>query len=465
MAEEKSSISEVAEKSASAASTIHGAIKTGKAISGAAKGAAVGGPYGAAAGFLWQNKKTIGKVIIACIALLMLPVMFILMLPSLIFGGLTDAFSPSNPEIPVLNDDTAIVENANSISFAINSALGDGLADVTVRIEADFTGSGGDQIEIHNPYESSPVYNANRFVAQYGAAKEQDFATISIADMENTLRGAKSHLYSYTRTSEDRTTTVTTTKTDPNTGVVTETAKPVTETWMIYTVVYNGEAYFADTVFALTDDQKALADDYAQNLSLFLGDGMIQGLLPSEFSATISLGDIRFTDGQTPVVYFNQLDERYANKPYGTDHIGGYGCGPTAMSIVVSSLTDDTVDPEKMAKWAYDNGYWCSKSGSYHSLIPAAAEKWGLSVEGCAASDGQRLVDALSSGKLVVAIMTKGHFTSSGHFIVLRGVKDGKILVADPASYTRSEKEWDISIICSEASRYAGAGGPFWIIG
>ena len=61
--------------------------------------------------------------------------------------------------------------------------------------------------------------------------------------------------------------------------------------------------------------------------------------------------------------------------------------------------------------------------------------------------------------------MTKGHFTSSGHFIVLRGVKDGQILVADPASYKRSEKNWDLSIILNEASKRAGAGGPFWIIG
>ena len=37
---------------AGTAHTIHGAIKTGKAISAAAKGAAVGGPYGAAAGLV-----------------------------------------------------------------------------------------------------------------------------------------------------------------------------------------------------------------------------------------------------------------------------------------------------------------------------------------------------------------------------------------------------------------------------
>lgn len=75
-------------------------------------------------------------------------------------------------------------------------------------------------------------------------------------------------------------------------------------------------------------------------------------------------------------------------------------------------------------------------------------------------------MDALADGKLVVAIMTKGHFTKSGHFIVLRGVtSEGKILVADPASYDRSNKAWDMSIILNEASRSAGSGGPFWIIG
>ena len=76
-------------------------------------------------------------------------------------------------------------------------------------------------------------------------------------------------------------------------------------------------------------------------------------------------------------------------------------------------------------------------------------------------ADAGRLAD----GKLVVAIMSKGHFTSGGHFIVLRGVQDGKILVADPASYRRSGQLWDLSIILNEASRRAGAGGPFWIIG
>lgn len=149
----------------------------------------------------------------------------------------------------------------------------------------------------------------------------------------------------------------------------------------------------------------------------------------------------------------------------GTDNIGGYGCGPTSMAIVVSSLTDQTVDPPTMAEWAYQNGYWCSGNGSYHSLIPGAAEGFGLQWESISTDDPQAVVDTLASGKLIVALMSKGHFTSSGHFMVLRGVtSEGKILVADPASKKRSEQEWDISIILDEARKGAAAGGPLWAI-
>ena len=161
----------------------------------------------------------------------------------------------------------------------------------------------------------------------------------------------------------------------------------------------------------------------------------------TEYTGTTiaSLGDVRFTDGATEVVYFNQLDERWANKPYGTDNIGGYGCGPTSMSIVVSSLTDDIVDSIEMAEWAYQNGGWCSKSGSYHSLIPNTAKAWGLTVEGCTASEPQRILDVLSSGRLV----------------------------EDLASYKRSRKLLELSII-SERGQKRGYSGrailDYWVM-
>jgi hypothetical protein len=104
-------------------------------------------------------------------------------------------------------------------------------------------------------------------------------------------------------------------------------------------------------------------------------------------------------------------------------------------------------------------------TGRSSSLIPDGAKRYGLYVESAGVHEAQKIVDALASGKLVIAIMGKGHFTSRGHFIVLRGVTvDGKILVADPASVRRSEQEWELELILSEVSRSGGSTGPLWVI-
>lgn len=170
--------------------------------------------------------------------------------------------------------------------------------------------------------------------------------------------------------------------------------------------------------------------------------------------------------GETQVVYFNQLDSRWSNQSYGrSGTIGGSGCGPTALAIAVSTLTDKTVDPPTVCEWSVRNGHRCEGSGSYHSLIPEGAKHYGLNVEKLGRSSARELREHLSSGHLVIAIMAKGHFTSNGHFIVLRGItENGKVLVADPASYKRSGQEWDMSIILNEARGTAAAGGPFWAV-
>ena len=168
--------------------------------------------------------------------------------------------------------------------------------------------------------------------------------------------------------------------------------------------------------------------------------------------------------GETQVTYYNQLDSRWSNQMYGrSSTIGAAGCGPTALAICVSTLTGRDVDPPAVCAWSVRNGHRCEGNGSYHSLIPEGAKHYGLKVEKLGRSSARELEQHLSSGKLVIAIMAKGHFTSNGHFIVLRGItEDGKVLVADPASYKRSGQEWSMSIILNEARGDAAAGGPFW---
>lgn len=196
---------------------------------------------------------------------------------------------------------------------------------------------------------------------------------------------------------------------------------------------------------------------YNQNLGVFEQD-YIDG-------SGQSYEGVVFTDGGMEVAYYSQLDDRWADTMYGTSGtIGQAGCGPTSMAIVISTLTGEAHDPVELSGWFVANGYRCEGNGSYHGLIPAAAKAYGLTVE--KNLDAQGIVDALSSGRLVVAIMSKGHFTNGGHFIVLRGVTSGgKILVADPASYKRSGQEWDLSIIMDESNKAGAAGGPYWAIG
>ena len=215
-------------------------------------------------------------------------------------------------------------------------------------------------------------------------------------------------------------------------------------------------------VFMDTEELKLVEEfqidyGYHQNLGIYEND-YLQG------NGQTYEGVVFGEAGETEVVYYSQLDKRWAGASYGDSSIGRSGCGPTSISIVISTLTGQAVDQPHMAVWAYQNGYYCPGSGSYHSLIPGAAEEYGLTAKGNLTA--QEIVDALENDELVVAIMAKGHFTKNGHFIVLRGVtREGKILVADPASVERSNQKWDLSLIMNEARKGAGAGGPFWAIG
>ena len=176
-------------------------------------------------------------------------------------------------------------------------------------------------------------------------------------------------------------------------------------------------------------------------------------------------GEDILTGGNVEIVYFNQGEEPWASSPYGPDDIGGYGCGPTAMSMVVSSLTGQTVDPAAMARWAYESGFCAPGSGSYNSLIQAAASAYGLEATSWTDLTADALTQALASGQLFVALMTKGHFTSSGHFILLRGLTlEGTVLVADPNSRERSLTAWDPQLIIDELSRTRSSGAPLWCI-
>ena len=89
---------------------------------------------------------------------------------------------------------------------------------------------------------------------------------------------------------------------------------------------------------------------------------------------------------------------------YGTSTIGSAGCGPTAMAIVISTLTGETVTPKMMADYSIEHGEYVSGQGTSHSFPANAARHWGLSVKRVGKNRMSEVVQSLKQGKLVVVI-------------------------------------------------------------
>lgn len=196
--------------------------------------------------------------------------------------------------------------------------------------------------------------------------------------------------------------------------------------------------------------------------------GMSQG--PADYSVTHfevdGFTEQEFITGGTKrLVYFNQTDERWGN--YGRDSISGYGCGPTAMAMIVSTLREDVYyTPQEMADIFVEDGFWAYGSGTYYNFADGSGERFGLTVEYLPAetTTAETLMQHLWTGKLAIALVGPGHFTNGGHYIVLHGATlTGDVLVADPASRMRSLSVWDPQLILDELSASRAHGAPLWL--
>lgn len=147
--------------------------------------------------------------------------------------------------------------------------------------------------------------------------------------------------------------------------------------------------------------------------------------------------------GQIPLLL--QWDERWGYAFYADDMIAVNGCGPTAIAMVAAGLTgDNTVTPYKVAQFSAENGYYAGDSGTSWTLMTDGAQQFGIYGEEMGLSEGE-VFSALENGHPIICSMRPGDFTTTGHFIVLTGLEDGKIRVNDPNSRVRSERLWDYS--------------------
>lgn len=170
--------------------------------------------------------------------------------------------------------------------------------------------------------------------------------------------------------------------------------------------------------------------------------------------------------GCGPMLYYHQGDLRWGNYLYGgEDPMNKYGCGPTAVSMIINSFSDTPVTPTTLADWSTENGGYALHSGSYHSLIPDALTAYGFDVESVTDRSYENVSDLLSSGHILVALMGKGSLTKNGHFVLFTKLLDnGEVRIADPANYENCSKDWDLEQLLSELKKVYDNGAPLWSV-
>lgn len=238
-----------------AAQTVKGAAKIGKAIANIAKSAATGGLGGAAAEAVKSFKKELAVVVITLLAI---PILFIALLPTVIFGGLNP---PDTGGQPILNDNLQIVENISTINSTIGQILTEAYTETLE--EAESEAAALEYAEVVDTVGGNIAYDANRIICWYCASQDKSVENISIPHLASLVTAHKRQLYYYTTHYEPRTITWT----DENGEEQSETV-----TYTIFTILYAGEEYFPNQLFQLTGGQKELSGYYADNLTIFLYD-------------------------------------------------------------------------------------------------------------------------------------------------------------------------------------------------
>ena len=226
------------------------------------KTALMGSPL-AVIGTVFRHRRTLAKTGAAVGGVLMLPMLFLVMLPGLVFGDLSE-------NTGALTSNTVISKNIRASNQAIVEVLQESHDALLAKINAEISRlPEGDTASISDPYASSIIVNANQLIAQF-CASQDDYKNINISKLKSLIRENEDGLFSYHVTSETVTVEV---------PAEEENAPPrkVTFTRHTYTVSYAGDAYFADHVFHLTDKQKKTADSYVENLTMFFG-GSASGL-------------------------------------------------------------------------------------------------------------------------------------------------------------------------------------------
>lgn len=164
-------------------------------------------------------------------------------------------------------------------------------------------------------------------------------------------------------------------------------------------------------------------------------------------TGTIQMKEKKVARKEVPL-YF-QWDKQWQNKKYANGNMKDSGCGPTCLSMVTVYLKqDEKKTPDWMADFSTKHHYVMGGKTAW-LLMSEGAEKLGLKVKQIP-KDEKQMKQELQQGKVMICSMGPGHFTKTGHFIVLSGYKENGFKVRDPNSKKNSKRIWKFSEIQSQ---------------
>lgn len=169
---------------------------------------------------------------------------------------------------------------------------------------------------------------------------------------------------------------------------------------------------------------------------------------------------------------FKQYDTRWADGKYNAKSgetgktIKSSGCGATA----IADFFGGSIDPLCIASWLANNGYKAPNQGtSYDGISKAISHFGGSSIRLNFKNNygtmnlASSMISYLQCGCKLICCMGKGHWTNSGHFVVvdrIEEVLDNSIfIILDPASDSPARARSDIYTFVKEV-KYCWAVEP-----
>ena len=167
-----------------------------------------------------------------------------------------------------------------------------------------------------------------------------------------------------------------------------------------------------------------------------------------------------------PILYL-QTDPKWANHDYSAQGekttIKAEGCGIACSAMVIASLADKKVTPMDTAEWSKSHGYKAKGQGTYYSYFKPQFDAYGLQCKMLSSSNlyhtpnafvHKTALDAIQNGNWVIAVMGKGNWTTSGHYVLWYGMEGNHVLINDPWSTKKAQTYADYSLFRNEVKYY-----------